>query len=160
MMENIHSETYSLLIDTYIKDTVQCMYLFNTMDIIPCIKHKANWALHSSWISDQHLTFAERLVTFGAVEGIVFSSWKHTLMSGLTFSNGLISCNKGMCTDFACLLFSQLKCRPHPHTVQWVITEAVKIEQELLTGKSSINYSILYTKLHLQMHCLNDKTSE
>ena len=142
MMENIHSETYSLLIDTYIKDPVQREYLFDAVDTIPCVKRKAEWALR--WISDQHSTFAERLVAFAAVEGIFFSGsfasifWlkKRGLMPGLTFSNELISRDEGMHTDFACLLFSHLKRRPHPHVVQRIITEAVKIEQEFLTGKA------------------------
>ena len=142
MMENIHSETYSLLIDTYIKDPAQREYLFDAMDTIPCVKRKADWALR--WISDQRSTFAERLVAFAAVEGIFFSGsfasifWmkKRGLMPGLTFSNELISRDEGMHTDFACLLFSHLKRRPHPDVVERIITEAVKIEQEFLTGKT------------------------
>ena len=143
MMENIHSETYSLLIDTYIKDAAEREYLFDAMETIPCIKRKAEWAL--TWISDQSSMFAERLVAFAAVEGIFFSGsfasifWlkKRGLMPGLTFSNELISRDEGMHTDFACLLFSHLKRRPHPDTVKRIITEAVKIEQEFLTGKVS-----------------------
>ncbi|EAU84682.1 ribonucleotide reductase small subunit [Coprinopsis cinerea okayama7 len=139
MMENIHSETYSLLIDTYIKDPAQRDYLFDAVDTIPCIKKKADWAL--TWISDQKSTFAERLVAFAAVEGIFFSGsfasifWlkKRGLMPGLTFSNELISRDEGMHTDFACLLFSHLKRRPHPDVVKRIITEAVAIEQEFLT---------------------------
>ncbi|TDL29723.1 beta subunit of ribonucleotide reductase [Rickenella mellea] len=139
MMENIHSETYSLLIDTYIKDAAQREYLFDAIDTIPCIKKKADWALR--WISDKRSTFAERLVAFAAVEGIFFSGsfasifWlkKRGLMPGLTFSNELISRDEGMHTDFACLLFSHLRKRPHPDTVRRIIVEAVKIEQEFLT---------------------------
>ncbi|KAI0269174.1 ribonucleotide reductase small subunit [Gloeopeniophorella convolvens] len=139
MMENIHSETYSLLIDTYIKDPVQREYLFDAVETIPCVKKKADWAL--TWISDQRSTFAERLVAFAAVEGIFFSGsfasifWlkKRGLMPGLTFSNELISRDEGMHTDFACLLFSHLKRRSHPNTVNRIITEAVAIEQEFLT---------------------------
>ncbi|PBL00321.1 hypothetical protein ARMGADRAFT_1006538 [Armillaria gallica] len=140
MMENIHSETYSLLIDTYIKDTAQREYLFDAIETIPCIKLKADWALR--WISDHRSTFAERLVAFAAVEGIFFSGsfasifWlkKRGLMPGLTFSNELISRDEGMHTDFACLLFSHLKRRPHPEVVERIIVEAVNIEQEFLTG--------------------------
>jgi ribonucleoside-diphosphate reductase subunit M2 len=140
MMENIHSETYSLLIDTYIKDAAQREHLFDAIETIPCIKRKADWAIE--WISDQRSTFAERLVAFAAVEGIFFSGsfasifWlkKRGLMPGLTFSNELISRDEGMHTDFACLLFSHLKRRPHPDTVRRIITEAVGIEQEFLTG--------------------------
>ncbi|KAG6837533.1 Ribonucleotide-diphosphate reductase (RNR), small subunit [Arthromyces matolae] len=139
MMENIHSETYSLLIDTYIKDQAEREYLFDAVETIPCIKRKADWAL--KWISDKDSTFAERLVAFAAVEGIFFSGsfasifWlkKRGLMPGLTFSNELISRDEGMHTDFACLLFSHLKRRPHPDTIKTIITEAVVIEQEFLT---------------------------
>ncbi|MDI1489323.1 MAG: Ribonucleotide-diphosphate reductase (RNR), small subunit [Ramalina farinacea] len=139
MMENIHSETYSLLIDTYIKEQKQRTYLFDAIDTIPCIRKKADWALR--WIADKNSTFAQRLVAFAAVEGIFFSGsfasvfWlkKRGLMPGLTFSNELISRDEGMHTDFACLLFSHLKHRPSPQAVQDVITEAVSIEQEFLT---------------------------
>lgn len=142
MMENIHSETYSLLIDTYIKDPKQREHLFDAIDTIPCIKKKADWALR--WIADKRSSFAERLVAFAAVEGIFFSGsfasifWlkKRGLMPGLTFSNELISRDEGMHTDFACLLFSHLKRRPHPDVVRRIITEAVGIEQEFLTGTS------------------------
>jgi ribonucleoside-diphosphate reductase subunit M2 len=139
MMENIHSETYSLLIDTYIKDPKEAQYLFHAVENIPCIKKKADWALR--WISDEESTFAERLVAFAAVEGIFFSGsfasifWlkKRGLMPGLTFSNELISRDEGMHTDFACLLFSHLVNRPEKAVVAKVITEAVDIEKEFLT---------------------------
>jgi len=139
MMENIHSETYSLLIDTYISEPKQRSYLFNAIDNIPCIRKKADWALR--WISDKNSTFASRLVAFAAVEGIFFSGafasifWlkKRGLMPGLTFSNELISRDEGMHTDFACLLFSQIKSKPSPESDRYIITEAVKIEQEFLT---------------------------
>ena len=144
MMENIHSETYSLLIDTYIKDPAQREHLFDAIETIPCIKKKADWALR--WISDKNSAFAERLVAFAAVEGIFFSGsfasifWlkKRGLMPGLTFSNELISRDEGMHTDFACLLFSHLKRRPHFDVVRKIITEAVAIEQEFLTGGCSV----------------------
>lgn len=155
MMENIHSETYSLLIDTYIKDPKQREYLFDAIDTIPCIKKKADWALR--WISDKDSAFAERLVAFAAVEGIFFSGsfasifWlkKRGLMPGLTFSNELISRDEGMHTDFACLLFCHLKRRPHFDTVRKIITEAVAIEQEFLTGAWSARavYSFAYPLL-------------
>ncbi|KAF1846965.1 uncharacterized protein K460DRAFT_363083 [Cucurbitaria berberidis CBS 394.84] len=139
MMENIHSETYSLLIDTYISEPRQRTYLFNAIDNIPCIRKKADWALR--WISDKNSTFANRLVAFAAVEGIFFSGsfasifWlkKRGLMPGLTFSNELISRDEGMHTDFACLLFSLLNTRPSKESVQAIITEAVTIEQEFLS---------------------------
>ncbi|KAF2011525.1 hypothetical protein BU24DRAFT_376760 [Aaosphaeria arxii CBS 175.79] len=139
MMENIHSETYSLLIDTYISEPKQRQYLFNAIDNIPCIRKKADWALR--WISDKNSTFANRLIAFAAVEGIFFSGsfasifWlkKRGLMPGLTFSNELISRDEGMHTDFACLLFSLLNNRPDKKAVEAIITEAVAIEQEFLT---------------------------
>ncbi|KAF8138591.1 ribonucleotide reductase small subunit [Boletus edulis] len=156
MMENIHSETYSLLIDTYIKDPAQREYLFDAMDTIPCVKRKADWALR--WISDEHSTFAERLVAFAAVEGIFFSGsfasifWlkKRGLMPGLTFSNELISRDEGMHTDFACLLFSHLRRRPHPRVVERIITEAVKIEQEFLTDALPVALIGMNAKLMCQ----------
>ncbi|KAL8915149.1 MAG: hypothetical protein Q9171_000268 [Xanthocarpia ochracea] len=139
MMENIHSETYSLLIDTYIKEQKQRAYLFNAIETIPAIRKKADWAI--KWIQDKNSTFAQRLVAFAAVEGIFFSGafasifWlkKRGLMPGLTFSNELISRDEGLHTDFACLLFSHLNNRPSKQAVQDVITEAVSIEQEFLT---------------------------
>ena len=141
MMENIHSETYSLLIDTYIKEPTERAHLFAAIDTIPCIKKKAEWALR--WISDRRSSFGERLVAFAAVEGVFFSGcfasifWlkKRGLMPGLTFSNELISRDEGMHTDFACLLFNHLKKRPHPDVVRAIITEAVEIEKEFLTGQ-------------------------
>ncbi|KAK6350046.1 Ribonucleotide-diphosphate reductase (RNR), small subunit [Orbilia brochopaga] len=139
MMENIHSETYSLLIDTYIKDSSQRNYLFDAIETIPCIRKKADWAIR--WIEDDKSTFAQRLVAFAAVEGIFFSGsfaavfWlkKRGLMPGLTFSNELISRDEGLHTDFACLLFKHLNNRPSKEAVAAVITEAVTIEQEFLT---------------------------
>lgn len=154
MMENIHSETYSLLIDTYIKEQKQRTYLFDAVDtsesaallspapwlidVVPCIRKKADWAIR--WIQDKNSTFAQRLVAFAAVEGIFFSGsfasifWlkKRGLMPGLTFSNELISRDEGMHTDFACLLLSHLKHKPSPQAIQDIITEAVSIEQEFL----------------------------
>ncbi|KAI1808447.1 ribonucleotide reductase [Daldinia bambusicola] len=139
MMENIHSETYSLLIDTYIKEPAQKTHLFNAIDTIPCIRKKADWALQ--WICDKNSTFAQRLIAFAAVEGIFFSGafasifWlkKRGLMPGLTFSNELISRDEGLHTDFACLLFTHLKNRPGKDIIQKIITDAVAIEQEFLT---------------------------
>lgn len=139
MMENIHSETYSLLIDTYIQDPKEADFLFNAIENIPCIKKKAEWALR--WISDDEALFGERLVAFAAVEGIFFSGsfasifWlkKRGLMPGLTFSNELICRDEGLHTDFACLLFSHLNNRPNPEIVEKIITEAVVIEKEYFT---------------------------
>ncbi|OIW33695.1 hypothetical protein CONLIGDRAFT_188187 [Coniochaeta ligniaria NRRL 30616] len=139
MMENIHAETYSLLIDTYIKEPAQRTHLFNAIDTIPCIGKKADWAM--KWIADKKSTFAQRLVAFAAVEGIFFSGafasifWlkKRGLMPGLTFSNELISRDEGLHTDFACLLFSHMKHRPSKQVVEDIIVDAVRIEQEFLT---------------------------
>jgi ribonucleoside-diphosphate reductase subunit M2 len=144
--ENIHSETYSFLIDTYIKDPAQREYLFDAVEAIPCVKKKADWAL--TWISDRRSTFVERLVSFVAVEGVFFSGsfasifWlkKRGLMLGLAFSNDLISRDEGMHTEFACLLFSHLRRRPHPDAVNKIITQAVVIEQEFLTGRPTSGY--------------------
>ncbi|KAL1923193.1 uncharacterized protein VTP21DRAFT_9569 [Calcarisporiella thermophila] len=140
MMENIHSEMYSLLIDTYIKDSAQRDYLFDAIETVPCIKLKAGWALR--WISDRDSSFATRLIAFAAVEGIFFSGsfaaifWlrKRGLMPGLTFSNELISRDEGLHTDFACLLFSLLRNRPSETIINKIITEAVTIEQDFLTN--------------------------
>ncbi|KAF9263514.1 ribonucleotide reductase [Marasmius fiardii PR-910] len=139
MMENIHSEAYSLLLDTYIKDVTERQFLFDAIDTIPCIKRKADWALR--WISDKRVSFAERLIAFAAVEGVFFSGsfaaifWikKRGLMPGLTYSNELISRDEGLHTEFATLLFSHLKRRPHPNVVRKIIEEAVSIEKEFLT---------------------------
>ncbi|PNP43232.1 hypothetical protein THARTR1_11130 [Trichoderma harzianum] len=139
MMENIHSETYSLLIDTYIKENSQRSYLFNAIETIPCIRKKADWAI--KWIQDKNSSFAQRLVAFAAVEGIFFSGafasifWvkKRGLMPGLTFSNELISRDEGLHTDFACLLHSHLKNRASKEVIRDIITDAVRIEQEFLT---------------------------
>ncbi len=140
MMENIHSETYSLLIDTYIRDAAERDKLFSAIERIPCIAKKADWA--RKWISDKNSTFGERLVAFAAIEGIFFSGafasifWikKRGLMPGLTFSNELISRDEGLHTDFACVLMRHLHRRPHPDVVKGIITEAVVIEKEFLTG--------------------------
>ncbi len=138
MMENIHSETYSLLIDTYIKDKEEKNKLFNAIETLDCVKRKANWALN--WIDNG--SFAERLVAFAAVEGIFFSGsfcsifWlkKRGLMPGLSFSNELISRDEGMHCDFACLLYTRhLVNRLPKATVEEIITEAVNIEKEFVT---------------------------
>ena len=136
-IENIHSETYSLLIDTYIKDTKDKNHLFNAIDTLDCVKKKANWAIN--WISKGG--FAERLVAFAAVEGIFFSGsfcsiyWlkKRGLMPGLTFSNELISRDEGLHCDFACLLYTKHLINQLPsETVLAIITEAVEIEKEFV----------------------------
>jgi len=138
-MENIHSEMYSLLINTYIKDQDEQNRLFNAIETMPCIKKKADWALR--WIGHESASFAERVVAFAAVEGIFFSGsfasifWlkKRGLMPGLTFSNELISRDEGLHTDFACLMFKHLVNKPTEERVVSIIKEAVSIEQEFLT---------------------------
>jgi ribonucleoside-diphosphate reductase subunit M2 len=156
MMENIHSETYSLLIDTYVKDPKQRAYLFDAIENIPCIKKKADWAI--KWIEDTKSTFAQRLVAFAAVEGIFFSGsfasifWlkKRGLMPGLSFSNELISRDEGLHTDFACLLFSHLKNRPSQQAVLDIIIEAVAIECEFLTEALPVALLGMNSKLMVQ----------
>lgn len=136
-IENIHSETYSLLIDTYIKDPVEKDKLFNAIETVPCVQKKAEWAL--KWINDTN-AFAERLIAFAAVEGIFFSGsfcsifWlkKRGLMPGLTFSNELISRDEGLHCDFACLLYSMLENKLDEEVVRGIITDAVAIEKEFI----------------------------
>ncbi|KAK1796025.1 hypothetical protein P4O66_009129 [Electrophorus voltai] len=138
-MENIHSEMYSLLINTYIKDSKEREYLFNAIETLPCVKKKADWALN--WIGNREAQYGERVVAFAAVEGIFFSGsfaaifWlkKRGLMPGLTFSNELISRDEGLHCDFACLMFKHLVNKPPQSTVQKIIMNAVQIEQEFLT---------------------------
>ena len=137
-MENIHSETYSLLIDTYIKDPAEKDFLFNALQNLDCVSKKGNWALR--WIEEAP-TFAHRLVAFAAVEGIFFSGsfcsifWlkKRGLMPGLTFSNELISRDEGLHCDFACLLYSMLENKLDPKAIEAIITEAVVFEKEFVT---------------------------
>ena len=136
-IENIHAETYSLLIDTYIKDNKEKDFLFNAIETLPCVAKKADWAMR--WIENG--SFAERLVAFAAVEGIFFSGsfcsifWlkKRGLMPGLAFSNELISRDEGLHCDFACLLYSQLQEKLSTEAVTGIITEAVEYEKEFVT---------------------------
>ncbi|XP_026862142.2 ribonucleoside-diphosphate reductase subunit M2 B [Electrophorus electricus] len=145
LIENVHSEMYSMLINTYIKDLKERDYLFNAIETMPCVKRKADWALQ--WISDTHSTFGERLVAFAAVEGIFFSGsfaaiyWlkKRGLMPGLTYSNELISRDEGLHCNFACLMYSYLVKKPPADRVRDIITKAVSIEQEFLTEALPVN---------------------
>ncbi|MCS7018667.1 MAG: ribonucleoside-diphosphate reductase small subunit [Cytophagales bacterium] len=155
MMENIHSETYSLLIDTYIKDPVEKHRLFNAIETVPCVKKKAQWALR--WIKSPH--FAERLVAFAAVEGIFFSGsfcaifWlkKRGLMPGLSFSNELISRDEGLHCDFACLLYTRHLVNKLPEErVLEIITDAVKIEQEFITDALPVDLIGMNSRLMSQ----------
>jgi ribonucleoside-diphosphate reductase beta chain len=136
-MENIHSETYSMLIETYVKNTQQKAKLFNAIETIPCVKKKADWALR--WINST-TPFAERLVAFAAVEGIFFSGsfcsifWlkKRGLMPGLVQSNELISRDEGLHCDFACLLYSMIRNKPSSQTIRKIICDAVDCEKEFV----------------------------
>jgi len=138
-VENIHSETYSLLIDTYIRDPNQKNHLLNAIDTVPCVQKKAKWALR--WCDSENATFAERCVAFAAVEGIFFSGsfcaifWlkKRGLMPGLSFSNELISRDEGLHCDFACLLYSKLVNRLSNERITEIVTNAVEIEKEFVT---------------------------
>lgn len=137
-MENIHSHTYSLLIDTYIKDNEQKNILFNAIDNYDCIKKKSEWA--KKWINDNRSGFATRLVAFACIEGIFFSGafcsiyWlkKRGLMPGLTFSNELISRDEALHTEFAILLYSKMNKKINKSKVYEIIKEAVEIESEFI----------------------------
>ena len=137
-MENIHSEVYSLLIDTYVKNEAEKDSLFNAVENFPCIKKKADWAI--KWINDKRSSFASRLIAFACVEGIFFSGafcsifWlkKRGKMPGLTFSNELISRDEALHTEFAVLLYSKLVKKLPKKKVVEMIQEAVEIEKEFI----------------------------
>ena len=137
-MENIHSETYSLLIETYIKDKEEKHKLFNAIDNFPCIKKKSDWA--QKWIHDNRSSFATRLVAFACIEGIFFSGafcslfWlkKRGLMPGLTFSNELISRDEALHCEFAILLYSKLEKKVSKAKIHEIIKECVEIEIEFI----------------------------
>lgn len=137
-VENIHSEVYSLLIDTYIKDTQKKKKLLNAIETVPCVQKKSEWALQ--WCDPNVASFAERIIAFAAVEGIFFSGsfcaifWlkKRGLMPGLTFSNELISRDEGLHCDFACLMYSKLINKLPDDRVFTIIQDAVQIEKEFV----------------------------
>jgi ribonucleoside-diphosphate reductase subunit M2 len=137
-MENIHSETYSLLIDTYIKNNEEKMRLFSAIEHFPCIKKKSDWA--QKWIKDNRSSFATRLVAFACIEGIFFSGafcsifWlkKRGLMPGLCFSNELISRDEALHTEFAILLYNKLQKKINKSRIHEIIKEAVDIEIEFI----------------------------
>ena len=153
-IENIHAETYSLLIDTYIKDNKEKDFLFNAIETLPCVAKKAEWAMR--WIENG--SFAERLVAFAAVEGIFFSGsfcsifWlkKRGLMPGLAFSNELISRDEGLHCDFACLLYNQLQEKLPIEEVTAVIAEAVEYEKEFVTDAIPVALIGMNAKLMCQ----------
>jgi ribonucleoside-diphosphate reductase beta chain len=154
-MENVHSETYSLLIDTYIKGTEEKAHLFNAIDTVPSVKLKADWAL--KWIESE--SFAERLIAFAAVEGIFFSGsfcsifWlkKRGLMPGLAFSNELISRDEGLHCEFACLLHNKyITNKVSQERITQIITEAVEIEKEFVTDSLPVSLIGMNAKLMQQ----------
>lgn len=144
-MENIHSETYSLLIDKYINDDEEKKHLFNAIDTIPCVRKKAKWA--EKWINDEDSNFATRLIAFACVEGIFFSGsfcaiyWLKSqgLLPGLTHSNELISRDEGMHTDFAVLLYKMLNNKLSQEVFYSIIKEAVEIEKEFIIDSIPCN---------------------
>lgn len=144
-MENIHSETYSLLIDTYVKDVTKKNTLFNAIETIPSVRKKADWAL--KWINDEKSTFGTRVIAFAAVEGIFFSGsfcsifWlkKRGLMPGLCFANELISRDEGLHMEFAVLMYSMLKDKPSKEVILNIIKEAVVLEKEFITESLPCN---------------------
>lgn len=154
-IENVHAETYSLLIDTYIKDLVEREKLFKAMDNIPSVKKKADWAL--KWIQSD--SFAERLIAFAAVEGIFFSGsfcsifWlkKRGLMPGLSFSNELISRDEGLHCSFATLLYTKyVKNKLSPDRIREIISEAVEIEKEFVEDSLPVSLIGMNSKLMKQ----------
>jgi ribonucleoside-diphosphate reductase beta chain len=155
MMENIHSETYSLLIDSYIKDKEEQNHLFNAIDTIPAIKKKAEWAI--KWINSD--SFVERLIAFAAVEGIFFSGsfcsifWlkKRGLMPGLTFSNELISRDEGMHCDFACHLYNKhIDNKLSENRIKEIICGALEIDKEFILEALPVSLIGMNSKLMLQ----------
>jgi len=152
-VENIHSETYSLLIDTYIKDQKEKMHLLHAIETVPCVQKKANWALQ--WCDSNNASFAERMIAFAAVEGIFFSGsfcaifWlkKRGLMPGLCFSNELISRDEGMHCDFACLLYSKMVNKLPESRIVEIITNAVEIEKEFVVDALPVELIGMNSKL-------------
>jgi ribonucleoside-diphosphate reductase subunit M2 len=155
-MENIHSEMYSLLIDTYIQDSSEKNKLFEATQNYPCIAKKANWA--KKWIGDESSSFAARLVAFAAIEGIFFSAsfasiyWikKRGLMPGLTLSNEFISRDEALHTEFAILLYSKLQTKLSKKRIYEIIQEAVEIEKEFITEAIPCRMIGMNTKLMTQ----------
>jgi len=153
-IENIHSEMYSLLIDTYISNETEKLYLFNAIENMECVRKKANWAL--KWIESKDSTFGERLIAFAIVEGIFFSGsfaaifWlkKRGLMPGLCFSNELISRDEGLHCNFACLIYKLLVIEKLSESkIYQIINEAILIEKEFLTVALDVNLIGMNAKL-------------
>ena len=163
-MENIHSETYSLLIDTYIKDVEEKTKLLNAVDHFPSIKKKADWAL--KWINDDVAPFSHRIIGFAAVEGIFFSGafcsifWlkKRGLMPGLCHSNELISRDEGLHTEFAVLMYQNLIDKPSSDIIKEIIINAVQIEKEFITESLSCELIGMNSELMSQyIHYVADR---
>jgi len=139
MIEDVHNEMYSLMLDTYIKSSDEKEHLFNAIETIPCVKKKAEWAM--KWILDENSSFSQRLVAFAIVEGIFFSGsfcaiyWlkKRGLMTGLTSANEFIARDEGMHTETACVLYSLLEDKVSEKTIHQMITDALTIEKEFIT---------------------------
>ena len=139
MIEDVHNEMYSLMLDTYIKSSEEKYHLFNAIETIPCVKKKAEWAM--KWILDENSSFSQRLVAFAIVEGIFFSGsfcaiyWlkKRGLMTGLTSANEFIARDEGMHTETACVLYSLLEDKVSEKTIHQMITDALTIEKEFIT---------------------------
>ena len=139
MIEDVHNEMYSLMLDTYIKSSEEKEHLFNAIETIPCVKKKAEWAM--KWILDENSSFSQRLVAFAIVEGIFFSGsfcaiyWlkKRGLMTGLTSANEFIARDEGMHTETACVLYSLLEDKVSEKTIHKMITDALTIEKEFIT---------------------------
>lgn len=156
MMENIHSETYSLLIDTLVRTPEERTRLFRAIDNIPTIRQKADWALE--YIDNEHASFAERLVAFACVEGIFFSGafcaifWlkKRGLCAGLGLSNEFISRDEALHTEFACLLYSKLQNKLSEPFVHRIVDKAVQIEQEFVTTALPVSLIGMNTNLMSQ----------
>ncbi len=152
-IENIHSETYSLLIDTYVRDSQEKNHLLNAIETVPCVQKKADWALQ--WCERDYASFAERCVAFAAVEGIFFSGsfcaifWlkKRGLMPGLCFSNELISRDEGLHCDFACLLYRQIVNKLPEERIVEIITNAVDIEKEFISDALPVELIGMNSKL-------------
>lgn len=155
-MENVHSEMYSILIDTYIRDRDVKGRLFEAIETMPCVKKKADWAMR--WINRQEIPFGQRLVAFATVEGVFFSGsfaaifWmkKRGKLPGLAFSNELISRDEGLHCDFACAMFERLEMPPSPDVISTIVSSAVDIEREFLTDALPVNMLGMNKRLMVQ----------
>lgn len=156
-MENVHSEMYSLMIDTYIRDSDEKKHVFNAITTMPCVARKAAWAM--KYMEDSNIPFLRRLSAFAAVEGIFFSAsfcavfWlkKRNLMKGLTASNEYISRDEGLHTDFACLLFD--KCTPTQEDLLWVrqmLIDAVEVESDFVENALQLDLIGMNSRLMIQ----------